>query len=135
MLEKLALVRDVLEVRVLMLVADMLEVEHGIALVDVPVRLEVRVLELFVPEMCVDVIDVLVLSPSLSPSLSAGLFPSLPPIVSRLVFLLVGWCVRLVSLVSHLISHFTTSICVPLLDGVFALARPCLPSIPRPCLP
>ena len=27
----------------LMLVADMLEVEHGIALVDVPVRLEVRV--------------------------------------------------------------------------------------------
>jgi len=57
LLEKLALVRDVLEVLVLMLVAGMLEVEHGVALVVVPVRLEVRVLE-----MLVDVrIDVLVL--------------------------------------------------------------------------
>ena len=45
-LQKLALVIDVLEVPVLVLLADVLEVEHAVVLGVVPVRLEVLLLEL-----------------------------------------------------------------------------------------
>ena len=45
-MQKLALVRDVLEVPVLVLLADVLEVEHAVVLGVVQVRLEVLVLEL-----------------------------------------------------------------------------------------
>ena len=45
-MQKLALVIDVLEVPVLVLLADVLEVEHAVVLGVVPVRLEVLLLEL-----------------------------------------------------------------------------------------
>ena len=58
MLEKLALVRDVLEVLVLMLVAGMLEVEHGVALVVVPVRLRSDVVLVLVKDStCAGAVD------------------------------------------------------------------------------
>ena len=58
-LQKLALVRDVLEVPVLVLLADVLEVQHAVVLVVVLVRLEILVLELLA-DMLIDVLVLLV---------------------------------------------------------------------------
>ena len=57
-LEKLVLVRDVLEVLVFVLVADMLEVEHAFALVVVPVRLRSDVVLVLVKDStCAGAVD------------------------------------------------------------------------------
>ena len=58
-LQTLAPVRDVLEVPVLVLLADVLEVQHAVVLVVVLVRLEMLVLELLA-DMLIDVLVLLV---------------------------------------------------------------------------
>ena len=60
---------------------------------------------------------------------SQRLVPFLPlsPIVSPHMCACVGWCVRLPEVLSPLVSHCGT--CAPVLEGVFAFPRSCLPSV------